>query len=97
METPQVDEFVMWMGGMAAALVAVSAGMIVLKKFLLGQLYSDIEDVRSQLHRNSGTSLRDAVQDFRLRCPGRCCVVASDLRNSSPRCCYCGCRDPCCG
>ena len=67
METPQVDEFVMWMGGMATALVAVSAGMIVLKKFLLGQLYSDIEDVRSQLHRNSGTSLRDAVDRIEER------------------------------
>lgn len=67
MDTPQVDEFIMWMGGMAAALVAVSAGMVVLKKFLLGQLYSDLEDVRSQLHRNSGTSLRDAVDRIEER------------------------------
>ena len=32
MDTPQVDEFLLWIGAMAAAFIAISGSMVVLKK-----------------------------------------------------------------
>lgn len=81
MNTPQVDEFLLWIGGMAAAFIAISGSMVVLKKWLLGDLRNDLDDVRSQLHRNSGTSLRDAVDRIEERQSG----IAADVRRVTER------------
>lgn len=61
MDTPQVDDFLMWLGGVAAAVLAIAATMVLIKKWLLSDLHSDLEDMRSQLYKNHGSSLRDAV------------------------------------
>lgn len=81
MDTPQVDEFLLWIGGMAAAFIAISGSMVVLKKWLLGDLRADLDDVRAQLHRNSGTSLRDAVD----RIEERQGLIAIDVRRVTER------------
>jgi len=81
MDTPQVDEFLLWIGGMAAAFIAISGSMVVLKKWLLGDLRADLDDVRAQLHRNSGTSLRDAVD----RIEERQGLIAVDVRRVTER------------
>lgn len=67
MDTPQVDDFIMWLGGVAAALAAIVAVMMLGKRWLLGDIRSDLDDVRAQLHRNSGSSLRDAVDRIEER------------------------------
>ena len=67
MDTPQVDDFIMWMGGVAAAIAAVIAVMVLAKKWLLSDVIKDLADVRAQLHRNSGSSLRDAVDRIEER------------------------------
>lgn len=81
MDTPQVDEFLLWIGAMAAAFIAISGSMVVLKKWLLGDLRADLDDVRAQLHRNSGTSLRDAVD----RIEERQGLIATDVRRVTER------------
>lgn len=81
MDTPQIDDFIMWMGGVAAALAAIVGVMMIGKRWLIGELMADLEDVRSQLHRNSGTSLRDAVD----RIEERQSLIASDVRRVTER------------
>ncbi len=81
MDTPQIDDFFLWLGAIAAAFIAVSGSMMVLKKWLLGDLRADIEDVRSQLHRNSGSSLRDAVD----RIEDRQSSIAAEVRRLTER------------
>jgi hypothetical protein len=81
MDTPQVDDFLLWIGAIATAFVAISGSMVVLKKWLLGDLRKDLDDVRAQLHRNSGTSLRDAVD----RIEERQGLIAVDVRRVTER------------
>lgn len=81
MDTPQVDEFLLWIGALATAFIAISGSMVVLKKWLLGDLRADLDDVRAQLHRNSGTSLRDAVD----RIEERQGLIAVDVRRVTER------------
>ena len=61
MDTPQVDDALLWLGTIAAAFIAIVSAMVILKKWLLSDVSKDIEKVNAQLHRNGGTSMRDAV------------------------------------
>ena len=61
MDTPQIDDLVMWLGGVAAALIAIVAALALGKKYLLGELRSDLDDVRKELKPNGGASVRDAI------------------------------------
>lgn len=61
MDTPQIDDLVMWLGGIAAALLAVVAVITVLRKWLLGRLMADIESIQKELRPNGGSSVRDAI------------------------------------
>ena len=67
MDTPQIDDVFLWLGGVAAALIAIVAVLALGRKALLGTLTRDIADMRSQLYRNGGTSLRDAVDRIEER------------------------------
>lgn len=81
MDTPQVDDVVIWFGGVAGALLAIVAVIVLLKKWLLGDLRGDLDDVRGQLRRNGGTSLRDAID----RIEERQTDIASDVRRVTER------------
>lgn len=61
MDTPQVDDLLMWMGGIAAALIAVVAVISLLRKWVLGRLIADIEAIQKELRPNGGSSVRDAI------------------------------------
>ena len=61
MDTPQVDDLLMWMGGIAAALIAVVAVISLLRKWILGRLIADIESIQKELRPNGGSSVRDAI------------------------------------
>jgi hypothetical protein len=80
-DTPQIDDVVIWFGGVAGALLAIVAVVVLLKKWLLGDLRGDLDDVRGQLRRNGGTSLRDAVD----RIEERQTDIASDVRRVTER------------
>lgn len=81
MDTPQIDDVVAMLGGMAAAVLAIVAVVVLLKKWLLGDLRADLDDVRGQLRRNGGSSLRDAVD----RIEERQTDIASDVRRVTER------------
>ena len=61
MDTPQIDDVVLWLGGVAAALVAIMGALALGKRFLLGDLRADLDDVRKELKPNGGASVRDAI------------------------------------
>jgi hypothetical protein len=61
MDTPQVDDLLLWLGGIAAALIAVVAVATILRKWFLGRLVADIESIQKELRPNGGSSVRDAI------------------------------------
>lgn len=61
MDTPQIDDVILWLGGVAAALLAIVAALALGKKYLLGELRADLDDVRKELKPNGGASVRDAI------------------------------------
>lgn len=61
MDTPQIDDLLIWLGGVAAALIAIVAAIALGKRYLLGDLLKDIDDVRKELRPNGGASVRDAI------------------------------------
>lgn len=81
MDTPQIDDVIVWLGAVAAGFVAIVAAMVILKKWLLSDVSKDIEKVNVQLHRNGGTSLRDAVD----RIEERQSLIAADVRRVTER------------
>ena len=81
MDTPQIDDVVVWLGAVAAGFVAIVAAMVILKKWLLSDVSKDIEKVNLQLHRNGGSSLRDAVD----RIEERQGLIATDVRRVTER------------
>jgi hypothetical protein len=81
MDTPQIDDFLLWLGAIAAAFIAVVAAMAVMKKWILGDVTRDLSDVKAQLHRNSGSSLRDAVD----RIEERQTAIGFDVRRVTER------------
>jgi hypothetical protein len=80
-DTPQVDDVLAVLGGMAGAVLAIVAVVVLLKKWLLGDLRGDLDDVRGQLRRNGGTSLRDAID----RIEERQTDIATDVRRVTER------------
>jgi hypothetical protein len=80
-DTPQIDDAIIWLGAVAGAFIAIVAAMVVMKKWILGEVLSDLADVKSQLHRNSGSSLRDAVD----RIEQRQTDIAADVRRVTER------------
>lgn len=81
MDTPQIDDVILWLGTVAGAFIAIIAAMAVMKKWILGDVVRDLTDVKSQLHRNSGSSLRDAVD----RIEQRQTDIAADVRRVTER------------
>jgi hypothetical protein len=66
-DTPQIDDFLIWAAGVVVALTAISAGLVALYRLLTGSLNKRLDEVSSQLHRNGGSSLRDAVDRIEER------------------------------
>ena len=67
MDTPQVDDFLVWFAGVVTALVVIVGGVVALRKLLLGAIDKRLDGIDQQLHRNGGTSLRDAVDRIEER------------------------------
>jgi len=60
-DTPQVDDLLIWLGGVAVALTAIVGALALGKRLLLGQVHKDLDDVRKELKPNGGASVRDAI------------------------------------
>jgi hypothetical protein len=80
-DTPQIDDFLMWAAGVVMALTAIAAGLVALHRLLTGNLNKRLDEVSSQLHRNGGSSLRDAVD----RIEERQQLIHTDVRDLRQR------------
>ncbi len=61
MDTPQIDDFLIWAAGVVVAITAISVGLAALYRLLTASLSKRLDGISSQLHRNGGSSLRDAI------------------------------------
>lgn len=61
MDTPQIDDFLLWTAGIVIAVTAIAGGLAALYRLLTGSLSKRLDGISSQLHRNGGSSLRDAI------------------------------------
>jgi uncharacterized membrane protein len=61
MDTPQVDDFLLWAASIIIAVTAIAGGLMALYRLLTASLNKRLDDIGGQLRRNGGTSLRDAV------------------------------------
>ena len=61
MDTPQIDDFLLWTAGIVIAVTAIAGGLAALYRLLTGSLSKRLDSISSQLHRNGGSSLRDAI------------------------------------
>jgi uncharacterized membrane protein len=61
MDTPQIDDFLLWTAGIVVAVTAIAGGLAALYRLLTASLSKRLDSISSQLHRNGGSSLRDAV------------------------------------
>ena len=61
MDTPQIDDFLLWAAAIVVAITAIAGGLVALHRLLTGALSKRLDEVSSQLRRNGGSSLRDAI------------------------------------
>ena len=61
MDTPQIDDFLLWTAGIVVAVTAIAGGLAALYRLLTANVNRRLDDIGSQLRRNGGSSLRDAV------------------------------------
>lgn len=61
MNTPQIDDLLIFLGQVAAALVAIIAAAGLFNKYFFVKMRQDITDIKKELHPNGGTSMRDAI------------------------------------
>ena len=81
MDTPQIDDVALWLGGVAGALLAISGLVVLGKRWLIGDLKKDLDEMKGQLRRNGGTSLRDAIDRIEDKQAG----IATDVRELRQR------------
>lgn len=61
MDTPQIDDLIIMMGQISAALIAISGAGAIAYKLFFKKLSDKITKIDQELHPNGGSSLRDAV------------------------------------
>ena len=81
MDTPQINDFLLWAATIVVAVTAIAGGLLALYRLLTGALNKRLDDISSQLRRNGGTSLRDAVD----RIEERTQVLHTDVRDLRER------------
>ena len=67
MDTPQIDDFLVWFAGIVTALVVIVGGLVAIRRLLLGTVEKRLDGIDSQLKRNGGSSLRDAIDRIEER------------------------------
>jgi hypothetical protein len=80
-DTPQIDDFLLWAATIVVAITAIAGGLVALYRLLTGALNKRLDDISSQLRRNGGSSLRDAVD----RIEERTQVLHTDVRDLRER------------
>jgi hypothetical protein len=81
LDTPQVDDVILWLGAVIGALVVITSGLVALHRVVFGPVRKDIDSIRKELHRNGGASLRDAVDRIEERQQD----IQTDVRRTAER------------
>lgn len=61
MDTPQIDELLIFAGQMGAAIIAIAAAIGILHRIFFKKLTDRLDIINKELHPNGGSSLRDVV------------------------------------
>ena len=61
MDTPQIDDFLIWAALVVGSVTAIAAGLAALHRLLTANVNKRLDDIGGQLRRNGGSSLRDAI------------------------------------
>lgn len=81
MDTPQIDDFLLWAAAIVVAITAIAGGLTALYRLLTASLSKRLDDISGQLRRNGGSSLRDAVD----RIEERTHILHTDVRDLRER------------
>jgi len=61
MDTPQVDDLVIMLGQISAAIIAISGVGAIAYKLFFKKMADKLEKINQELHPNGGSSMRDAI------------------------------------
>jgi len=61
MDTPQIDDALILLGQLGAAIIAIAGALMIIRKVFFKTLCEKLEKINQELRPNGGTSLRDAV------------------------------------
>jgi hypothetical protein len=81
METPPVDEFLMMTAGLVGAIAVIIGGGVAVYRFITSAIYKRLDSIDTQLHRNGGASLRDAID----RIEEKQTDIQADVRRTGER------------
>lgn len=81
LDTPQIDDVILWFGAIIGALVVITGGLVALHRAVFGPVRKDIESIRKEVHPNGGSSLRDSVD----RIESRQAEILEDVRRTATR------------
>jgi hypothetical protein len=66
-DAPPIDDFLLATAGLIGAIAVISGGLLALHRALTGAINRRLDGIDSQLHRNGGSSLRDAIDRIEER------------------------------
>jgi hypothetical protein len=61
MNTPQIDDTLLFIGQVAGALIAISAALAILNKLLFSKIRKELDNIHAEMKPNHGSSMRDAI------------------------------------
>jgi hypothetical protein len=61
MNTPQIDELIIFLGQISGAVIAITAALAILHRVFFKKLTDRLDTINKELHPNGGSSLRDVV------------------------------------
>jgi hypothetical protein len=61
MDTPQIDEIIIFLGQISGAVIAITAALAILHRVFFKKLTDRLDTISKELHPNGGSSLRDVV------------------------------------
>ena len=61
MDTPQIDDMLIFLGQLSGAIIAIAAAIAILNKLIFSKINKRMENIELELKPNHGSSLRDAI------------------------------------
>lgn len=61
MDTPQIDEAIVFFGQISAAIIAIAGALAIIHRTFFKKIFNQLARINLELHPNGGSSLRDAV------------------------------------